>query len=259
MTPDQRSTLRAHILDTGIAGDTRTPRDNCVANAVKLADGDPDKFLGIGPRGRSAEQIMQAVADLCGCSHDCDETEGPGVIDPDLVLDAVTAMGQRLAKAAVGRERIVFATGHPTGLLPMYQAIAAALRDAGCRIPTPLDGDRLDPPRAHRRKRALLYLDGVATLNAGADLIHTHESWPMDALLDAAGPVDLVLADHGWAGAAIVRGVETLCFTDVNDPAIAVAKADGLVDVVVPCDDNLPPATYNPVRDYLLACIARSL
>jgi hypothetical protein len=75
----------------------------------------------------------------------------------------------------------------------------------------------------------------------------------MDALLDEIEPPDLVLADHGWAGAAIARGIEVVCFTDVNDPAIAVAKADGLVDVVVPCDDNLPPVAYEPVRDYLLS------
>jgi hypothetical protein len=79
----------------------------------------------------------------------------------------------------------------------------------------------------------------------------------MDALLDAHTP-DVVLADHGFAGAAIARGVETLCFTDVNDPAIAVAKADGLVQIVVPLDDNLPPAVYVPLGKFLTSRIAES-
>ncbi|MGZ4104898.1 MAG: phosphatase, partial [Actinomycetota bacterium] len=104
-------------------------------------------------------------------------------------------------------------------------------------------------------RRRVRYLDGVAVRKADVDLIHTHESWPKDALLDAIEAPDLVLADHGWAGAAIARGVEVACFTDVNDPAIAVAKADGLVEIVVPCDDNLPPVVYEPVRDYLVALV----
>ena len=51
----------------------------------------------------------------------------------------------------------------------------------------------------------------------------------MERMLDAINPPDLVLADHGFAGAAAIRRLPTVCFTDVNDPALAVAKADGLV------------------------------
>ena len=255
MTDGQRADLRTYLLSSGIAGETNTPRDNCVANAIKLADGDPDKSLGLGPRGRDAESVMQAVADLCGCSPSLDEREGGGVIDPDLVIDALVAVEDRLVLAAEREERVLMATGHPTGLLALYQAIGRALTGGGARLQTPLHGVRLEPPRTLRRKRSVLYPDGVGVLAAGADLVHTHESWPMEALLAEIEPPDLVLADHGWAGAAIARGIETACFTDVNDPAIAVAKADGLVRLVVPCDDNLPPVHYEPVRDFLVGRI----
>jgi hypothetical protein len=253
MTPEQRRSFRAHLLSSGIAGDTATTRLNTVENAEKLAAGDPDKALGIGARGRNAAQVMQAVATLCGCSPDLQDRTGPGVIDPDLVLDALDALGTRLAQAVRRGERILIATGHPTGVLAMYMALARALTAHGVKLQTPLDDVRLDPPATHKRKRYVRYLDGVAVLCAGADVIHTHESWPMDALLDQIEPPDLVLADHGWAGAAAVRRIETAAFTDVNDPAIAVAKADGLLNIVVPCDDNLAPVAYEPVRDYLLA------
>ena len=198
MTPEQRRSLRAHLLASGIAGETATTRENTVANAEKLAEGDPDKHLGVGARGRDAPGVMEAVAALCGCSASLDERAG------------------------------------------------------GVKLQTPLDDGRLDAPSTVNRRRRIRYLDGVAVLMGGADLLHTHESWPMDRLLDEIEAPDLVLGDHGWAGAAIMRGIEVVCFTDVNDPAIAVAKADGLVDIVVPCDDNLPPASYDPVRDYLL-------
>ena len=244
--------MRAHLLASGIAGETATTRENTVANAEKLAEGDPDKHLGVGARGRDARGVMVAVAALCGCSASLDERVGGGVIDPDLVLDALDAVGGRLARAVRGGERLLIATGHPTGLLPLYMALARALVTGGVKLQTPLDDGRLDAPDTVNRRRRIRYLDGVAVLMGGADLLHTHESWPMERLLDEIEPPDMVLGDHGWAGAAMVRGIEVVCFTDVNDPAIAVAKADGLVDIVVPCDDNLPPASYDPVRDYLL-------
>jgi len=252
MTPEQRRSLRAHLLASGIAGETATTRENTVANAEKLAEGDPDKHLGVGARGRDAPGVMEAVAALCGCSASLDERAGGGVIDPDLVLDALDALGGRLARAVRAGERLLIATGHPTGLLPMYMALGRAMVAGGVKLQTPLDDGRLDAPSTVNRRRRIRYLDGVAVLMGGADLLHTHESWPMDRLLDEIEAPDLVLGDHGWAGAAIMRGIEVVCFTDVNDPAIAVAKADGLVDIVVPCDDNLPPASYDPVRDYLL-------
>jgi hypothetical protein len=55
-----------------------------------------------------------------------------------------------------------------------------------------------------------------------------------------------VLADHGFAGAAIDAGVETLSVADVNDPALIVAKAQGRTDVVVVMDDNVAPGDYWP-------------
>ena len=64
-------------------------------------------------------------------------------------------------------------------------------------------------------------------------------------MLEAERP-DLVLADHGFAGAAIEAGVETVSVADVNDPALIVAKAQGRTDVVVVMDDNVAADAYWP-------------
>ncbi|MFN2614910.1 MAG: phosphatase, partial [Actinomycetota bacterium] len=183
MTPEIRASLRAHLLRSGMAGDTRTTRENTVSNARKLAEGDPDKHLGIGARGRDHAAVMKAVAKLCGCDPSCDVVTGAGVIDPDRTLDELQKMGDRLERAARAKEPALIVTGHPTGLLAMYMGIARAFRRAGVPILTPLDSVTLSPPRAHRRRRAVRYHDGVGTLMAGADLIHTHDAWPMEALL----------------------------------------------------------------------------
>jgi hypothetical protein len=55
-----------------------------------------------------------------------------------------------------------------------------------------------------------------------------------------------VLGDHGFAGAAIERSVVTIAVMDINDPALAVAWAEGKDVMIVPMDDNRPPRLYEP-------------
>jgi hypothetical protein len=50
----------------------------------------------------------------------------------------------------------------------------------------------------------------VATLSSTSHLFHTHDAHPMELVLDQAGEVDLVVADHGWAGAAAERGIDVV-------------------------------------------------
>ena len=61
-------------------------------------------------------------------------------------------MAARLRKAAEGQQRVLFATGHPGGLLDVHRATAAALRAAGCEIVVIPEGLQTDegyvrPPR----------------------------------------------------------------------------------------------------------------
>jgi hypothetical protein len=256
MTPEQRALLRAHLIESGIAGDTRTTRENSVRNARLLAEGDTDKSLGIEHQGLDLDEVMEAVAKLCNCSPDPLTHEGPGVIDPDRTLDELDAYAQRVQLAVRRSERILVCTGHPTGPLPLYMAVARALESAGCKILRPLDGERLlHGSQAKHRGNRVRFLDGVGVLADGASLYHTHDSWAMERLLDAEHP-ELVLADHGFAGAAIARGIETLALNDINDPSIAVAKARGMIDVVVPLDDNVPRSdAYAPLADFLVQAI----
>lgn len=254
LTADERARLRDHLLETLVAGPTKTTRDNAVRNARLLTRGDEDKQLGFSFEGLDIQEVMDAVAALCGCSPDPEDLAGPGYIDPERTLDELEAMAERLGAAARRGERVLLCTAHPTGPLPLYQAVSRALADAGCKVLTPREGERLGPDR-HGGSLRVLYLDGVGVLGDGARLLHTHEAWPMRALLEAGQPPDLVMADHGFAGAAIESGLETVAFNDVNDPAIAVAKARRKIDVVVPLDDNVAPVLYEPLTEVLVRAI----
>ncbi len=77
----------------------------------------------------------------------------------------------------------------------------------------------------------------------------------MERMLGQARP-DLVVADHGFAGAAIEAGVETISIADVNDPALLVARAQGRTEHVLVFDDHVPPDAYWPVFQALVAPVA---
>jgi hypothetical protein len=70
----------------------------------------------------------------------------------------------------------------------------------------------------------------------------------MERLLAAAeesgDPPGLVFADHGFAGAAIEAGIDTISIADVNDPAPVAAAALGRTRRVVVMDDNVAPEDY---------------
>jgi hypothetical protein len=116
-----------------------------------------------------------------------------------------------------------------------------------------LGGDVLTVETRGRYERgvSLDWAESVATLGDGASLFHTHDSEPMRDVLRQAGPVDLVVADHGFAGAAIAAGVPTVVVMDTNDPAFAVVAGRGADVTVVPMDDNRPLNVYSTALDVL--------
>ena len=105
--------------------------------------------------------------------------------------------------------------------------------------------------------REIRYIGGVATVSTRGELNHTHSPRPMQAMLAELAetgepPPDLVVADHGWAGAAGQAGITAVGFADSNDPALFVGEAEGKVAVAVPLDDNVAPHLYAPLTAYLL-------
>jgi hypothetical protein len=68
----------------------------------------------------------------------------------------------------------------------------------------------------------------------------------MERMLEETEP-DLVFADHGFAGAAIEAGIDTVSIADVNDPALLVARHQGRAGPVIVMDDNVQPEAYWPV------------
>jgi hypothetical protein len=244
--PHPREDLERALVAGGVAGPAGHPHHNVFGNIRKLVAHDPDKLFGLSrmPEPFGFEDIVRLVGDAAGAPIDQLATEGSPDIDAGSVLDACAAMGERLARAAGRGEVVLFATGHPGDLDPLYGAIADLVEARGGRIVRPADGDTwFDEHVGH--DWTIAYHGAVGMVTDDDRPRHTHRPEAMRRML-AEERLDLVVADHGFAGAAIDAGVETLSIADVNDPALIVAKAQGRTDVVVVLDDHVPPENYWP-------------
>jgi hypothetical protein len=251
--PFDRDDLILGLLEGRVAfEEVSHPLDNVLRNIGLLVDGDPDKRFGMtGLDTMSADEILALVAAASGFEVVPHATDGPVPVDPELVLAACERVGDRLAHAVRRRERVVLATGHPVGLAHLYTAVGRELRRRGVELLQPADGERWHEDGLPHPWQ-IRYLEDVALLTDEAAARHTHSGEPMRRMLRAERP-DLVFADHGFAGAAIERGVDTVSIADVNDPALIVARAQGRCGPVIVMDDNVKPDAYWPCFQAIVA------
>ncbi|KRV47811.1 phosphatase [Wenjunlia vitaminophila] len=248
-----RTQLIDHLVRTRIAGDVATPRENNRAHYKELVEGNRHYWLGLefGDRWTDEHAVLSVMAERCGVVADPDYRVGQDTIDPELTVDALDRMAVALRKAAEGRHRVLVATGHPAGLLPVHQAVAVALKAVGCTLYA------LPSRKLYADEGDIRQVGDVAMIHRQGSLMHTHSPEPMATILaaleeDGEPLPDLVLADHGWAGRAGQCGISTVGFADCNDPALFLGEAEGTLAAVVPLDDNVPPQFYAPMTAYLL-------
>ncbi|MEP6761005.1 MAG: phosphatase [Sporichthyaceae bacterium] len=258
--------LQDHLVANRIAGDVATSREDNLRKYAMFADRVPGAMFGLDPKGRwDFADILDLMARRVGVSPDAAHRRGADRIDPGLTVAGLDRMAERLAAAAsTPHARVVVATGHPAGLLPVHLAVVAALRARGVRILTPAAGWSYPAGTGSGSPhREIRYVDDVAMVSNRGELNHTHSPRPMDAILQSlaeAGeaPPDLVVGDHGWVGAAGQAGVPAVGFADSNDPGLFVGEEEGTVAVAVPLDDNVAPHLYAPLTTYLLGAAGLS-
>ncbi|MDQ4145429.1 MAG: phosphatase [Actinomycetota bacterium] len=234
------------LVDTRIAGPHSShSREDNVRKAEMLASGDPKATFGlIDAAYVRAREALLAVATVAGSGD-----PGAAYIDPTATLSSAIGAADRLQRACLAGASVLVATGHPTGLLSFYGLLAQALDRLGATIIRPLDNVRIHGPDGSGRIR---YLLGVGALTDGGSILHTHSPWPMEEILRSGHHIDLVVGDHGFAGAAIQAGIPTVAVMDTNDPALAVGWASGRDVSLIPLDDNRPPDLYLPLAELMI-------
>ncbi|MDX6534946.1 MAG: hypothetical protein QOF68_2690, partial [Gaiellales bacterium] len=122
--------LQDYLVAQRIAGDVATSREDNLRKYAMFADRSTGAMFGLEPKGRwEFADILELMARRVGVSPDPGYRRGPDRIDPALTVAGLDRMAERLAAAvSAPGARVVVATGHPAGLLPVHLAVVAALR-----------------------------------------------------------------------------------------------------------------------------------
>ncbi|WP_042396406.1 phosphatase [Streptacidiphilus carbonis] len=277
--------LYAHLLESRIAGQVATPRENNLSKYAQFARRDPGVLLGLDPEGEwTQDDVLALMARRAGVSPDQDHRQGQDTIDPQLTIDALDAVAGVVARTAGRGGTVLMGTGHPGQLVGFHSALGDALEAAGCAVVTPAHGSdflmhslhgarscSLDyvqrvgvvrvyegaPPSGAPSSAAVPATGGAPARGGLSDPVHTHSPQPvriaLAALAEAGHPrPELVIGDHGWACGAGRLGVTAIGLADSNDPGVFVAEAEGMVAAAVPLDDGVRPECYELLSAYVL-------
>ena len=235
------------LLEAGITGPHRShSRTSTLGKIEPLIEGDPDKTFGLSRMDEASQsEVLGFMAELTGCPADIECLDDDS-IDPDLTIAGIVSAAECLRAHAATGGTLLVGTGHPTGMLEHNVRIVDAFVAAGGKIVRPREEEQIAFKHKPNRHFEVRYTGGVACLADWGQLKHTHLSEAMEAMLEERPWPEMVFADHGFAGAAIERGIPTIAVMDINDHALAVAWGQGRDVTIVPMDDNRPPRLYEP-------------
>jgi hypothetical protein len=216
-----------------------------------LASGDPSVLFGLpNLMPTTLDEVLEALGRLGSWDFaNPNGSRGRSWVSPEGFVTQAEAAVDRLRFACTDGQRVFFGTGHPTGPLEMYVRVADALRERGADIVRVAEGD---PYERYAGGAQIRYICDVAAVSMGGDLAHTHSARPMEYLLGSGLSCDLVVGDHGFAGAALAQGIDAVAIVDTNDPALALAWARGMSVWPLLCDDNRPPGAYSSLSRFLI-------
>ncbi|MNR84046.1 putative phosphatase [compost metagenome] len=247
-----RKTVERRLLELGLAGETpNTPSANLRA-IRQMRDGNVFYTFGIEAVSRAMasgrfdeEAILTLMARACGQESAEAFLDGNGTIAPASSLKGLERGAELMRRAIAIQGTVAFGTGHPGSLLNAYNRLADYLDYQGCTIA------QVAPGAAVGVDWVLDFVGRVAVTSDTCGVLHGHSTRPMEQFLKAYGhTVNLVIGDHGHAGAALNAGLATLGLMDTNDPALMMAAYLGMPDfVAIPLFDNRPNAVSQELAD----------
>lgn len=241
--------LERRLIRLRLAGpELSHSRRNNVDAVLRLTKSDPYATFGIRQvveyvqsHDLDADDALRMIAGITKCSQDINYTEGRGYISPSSTIKGLRATAVAIKKVAKVGGSVLLATGHPGSMIDYYSELGDLVRKLGGHILDLAKGQIVYQGEDKDHVQVVDSVNSVAFLSDTCAALHSHDSRPMELMLeDIAKLPDLVLADHGFAGEAINRGIPTVAVMDTNDPGLAVAKRLGANLVLVPMNDNRP-------------------
>lgn len=192
------------------------------------------------------EALDRLIAGLGLTRAEFDERD-EAYINPERTEEQLRKGLDELFRAAATGATILLATGHPGSMTESYRLLGAELELAGAKLWQL--GERIPTPGG----RFLDELGGVIVLSDEGSLQHTHADEGLRQLMHERQP-DWVVADHGFAAAAIDLGIPTVAFFDSDDPALAIAAAVCGNVIGIPLNDNQTNIrTATALKPYIMA------
>jgi len=243
--------LAEYLDSVRITGQVATSRQDNLKHIELFLYGNEHLEFGVTlTQDWTFDQVFDLMYERVGIDSDRAHLVGQDTIDAGKCVAALDRFADRLGASAHRGERILFATGHPAGMLPVHAAFARSAAAVGATVVRVPEGRRFGAGDIRQ-------IFGVLVWHQHGGLMHTHFPEPMRLSLDTLAAEglelpELVVADHGWAGHAASSGFPTIGFADCNDPGLFVSEAQGQIEVAVPLDDNMCPGLYDPLIGYVL-------
>ena len=237
-SPPAAPTPRRLVVAGGVAGPhARMGRTEVAGVVARLGAGHPDATLGLQLGHISREEAWAGIEEVWGY-------DGEGLraqIDPARTLDGAAQAAVRIDDVARAGGRVALATGRPASLLGLYRTLAARLVERGAEV---LAYEAFGP---FGGGRSLWWVDGVAIVTDGSGILGDDGITAGQEWLFAVGRPDLVIADRGFAAAALGAGHETVTIADLDAAVFGVAARRGHPVRIVPLNERRPPEAYAPI------------
>ncbi|HEY9897703.1 MAG TPA: phosphatase [Pantanalinema sp.] len=256
--PERSDAIEARLLEWGLAGPVPNSREANLRAIRLLLDGVAFYTFGIERVAQAARRGLLDEAGVVAVMARANGHGSPeaflgekGEIRPRSARDGLVEAARLFARVVAQGGTIAFGTGHPGSMISFYNRLAAYARARGARI---VQGEVGVPVGVDW---VLDYVGDVAVTSDTCGVLHGHATRPMEQVIATWGAgIDLVVGDHGHAGAAINACIPTIAVMDTNDPALAVAKQLGAEPlVVVPLFDNRPNAITARLADLFVEMV----
>ena len=120
-----RDSLARYLDRSRITGAVATPREANLRNIQGFLDGDQHQHMGVErTRDWDFDSVFELMRDRVGINDDPEYAEGQDFISAQLCVAGLDRYAELFSRAVQGRKRLLFATGHPSGLAPVYARLA---------------------------------------------------------------------------------------------------------------------------------------
>ena len=166
--PMTRHEFAAYLDSARITGDVATPRENNLSHIQGFLDHNEHLEFGvIWSKDWTYDEVFGVMVRRAGLNPDRSHVQGQDTIGATQCIDALEEYARIFGDAVRARQKILFATGHPAGLFPIYAELARVAERAGATVLRIEQGERfLDGD--------IRQIMGVVMFEQYGNLQHTH-------------------------------------------------------------------------------------